>query len=71
MFRPCLCTHEILKCDLFTKNISYAIYRRQVPALQVDSLTAEPPGKPIEDTAITLKKKKNPQRTNRHYLNNE
>ena len=28
------------------------------PALQVDSLPAEPPGKPIEDTAITLKKKK-------------
>ena len=27
------------------------------PALQVDSLPAEPPGKPIEDTAITLKKK--------------
>ena len=28
------------------------------PVSQVDSLPAEPPGKPIEDTAITLKKKK-------------
>ena len=31
------------------------------PALQVDSLPAEPPGKPIEDTAITLKIKLNEQ----------